>query len=63
MTEDDMVVWHHQLHGHGSQQTLEDSEGRGSLSTIVHEVLKSQTCLNNRTTTKVMHKILQAKPQ
>ena len=63
MTEDDMVVWHHQLNGHGSEQTLGDCEGQGSLSAIVHEVVKSQTCLNSGTTTKVMHKILQAKPQ
>ena len=47
MTEDEMVVRHHQLNGHGSQQTLEDSEGQGSLSAIVHKVVKNQTCLNN----------------
>ena len=26
-----MVGWHHQLDGHGFEQTLEDSEGQGSL--------------------------------
>ena len=31
-TEDEMVGWHHQLNGHESVQTLEDSEGQGSLA-------------------------------
>ena len=31
MTEDEMVEWHHQLYGHESEQTLEDSEGQESL--------------------------------
>ena len=31
VTEDEMVGWHHQLNGHESVQTLEDSEGQGSL--------------------------------
>ena len=31
MTEDEMVVWHHWLDGHESEQTLGDSEGQGSL--------------------------------
>ena len=26
-----MVGWHHQLNGHEFEQTLEDSEGQGSL--------------------------------
>ena len=30
MTEDEMVGWHHQLNGHGSEQTQGDSEGQGS---------------------------------
>ena len=25
------MKWHHQLNGHESEQTLEDSEGQGSL--------------------------------
>ena len=32
MTEDKMVVWHHQLNGHEFEQTLEDGEGQGSLA-------------------------------
>ena len=28
---DEVVGWHHQLNGHGFVQTLEDSEGQGSL--------------------------------
>ena len=27
-----MVGWHHQLNGHGFEQTLGDSEGQGSLA-------------------------------
>ena len=29
--EDEMVIQHHQLNGHESEQTLGDSEGQGSL--------------------------------
>ena len=31
-TEDEMVGWHHQLNGHESEQTPEDSEGQGNLA-------------------------------
>ena len=31
-TEDEMVGWHHPLDGHEFEQTLEDSEGQGSLA-------------------------------
>ena len=31
MTENEVVGWHHQLNGHEFEQTLEDSEGQGSL--------------------------------
>ena len=31
MSEDELVGWHHQLNGHGSEQTQGDSEGQGSL--------------------------------
>ena len=30
-TEDEMTGWHHRLNGHEFEQTLEDSEGQGSL--------------------------------
>ena len=30
-TEDEMVRWHHQLNGHGFDQTLGDGDGQGSL--------------------------------
>ena len=30
-TEDEMIGWHHQFKGHEFVQTLEDSEGQGSL--------------------------------
>ena len=36
MTDDGMVRWHHQLNGHEFKQTLGDSEGQGSLGTVVH---------------------------
>ena len=29
MTEDEMVGWHHRLHGHEFQQTQVDSKGQG----------------------------------
>ena len=32
VTEDEVVGWHHQLNGHEFEQTLEESEGRGSLA-------------------------------
>ena len=32
MTEDKLLGWHHQLHGHEFEQTLGDSEGQGSLA-------------------------------
>ena len=31
MTEDEMVGWHHQTHGHEFEQAPENSEGQGSL--------------------------------
>ena len=30
-TKDEMVVWHHQLNGHESEQAPGDSDGQGSL--------------------------------
>ena len=32
MTEDELVVWPHQLNGHEFDHTLGDSEGQGSLA-------------------------------
>ena len=32
MTEDEMVGWHHQLHGHEFKQALGDGVGLGSLA-------------------------------
>ena len=32
VTEDEIVGWHHQLNGYESEQTLEESEGQGSLA-------------------------------
>ena len=32
VTEDEMLGWHHQLHGHEFEQTPRDSEGQGSLA-------------------------------
>ena len=31
MIEDEMVGWHHRLHGHEFEQAQGDSEGQGSL--------------------------------
>ena len=41
-SEDEMVGWHHPLNGHGFEQTLEDSEGQGSLACCnswIHRVM------------------------
>ena len=32
MTEDEVVGWHHRLHGHKFEQAPGDSEGQGSLA-------------------------------
>ena len=32
MTEDEMVVWHHQLDGHGFEQAPENGGGQGGLA-------------------------------
>ena len=32
MTEDEVIRWHHRLHGHDFEQTLGDTEGQGSLA-------------------------------
>ena len=47
MTEDEMVRWHHRLHGHESEHTLGDSIGEGSLCAAVPGATKSQTQLNS----------------
>ena len=41
MAEDEMVGRHHQLNGHGFEQTLEDSEGQEAWHAAVHGVTKS----------------------
>ena len=46
----EMVVWHHQLNGHESEQTLRDSEGQGSLECCSSWGC-SQTPLSDWTTT------------
>ena len=49
-TEDEMVGWHHWLNGREFEQTLEDSEGQGSLMCCSHGFSKSQTWVSNWTT-------------
>ena len=46
-TEDEMVGWHHQLHGHEFGWTLEVGDGHGGGHAVVHGVAKSQTRLSN----------------
>ena len=43
MTEDEMVVWHHQLNGHEFDQALGFGDGQGSLKCCSSWVTKSQT--------------------
>ena len=47
MTENEMVVWHHQLNGHEFEQTRGDSEGQGSLVCCSSWVTKSWTQLSD----------------
>ena len=51
VTEDEMVGWHHGLNGHEFEQTLGDGEGHRSLHGTVHGIARSQTWLNDWTTT------------
>ena len=44
-TEDEMVGWHHQLNGHGFEQTPEDSGGQRCLASV--RVEKSRTPLSD----------------
>ena len=47
MTEDEMVGWYHRLNGHEFEQTLGDSEGKGSLACQVLGVTMRWTGLSN----------------
>ena len=50
MTKDEMVGWHHQLHGHELEQTPGDSEGQRSLACCSpwdHEESDTTESLNN----------------
>ena len=44
-TEDEMVGWHHRLHGHEFEQALGAGDGQGSL--VCYGVTKSQTRLSD----------------
>ena len=53
VTEDEMVGWHHQLNGHEFEQTLEDSEGQGTVACCSPRGRKETDTtqqLNNNTT-------------
>ena len=42
-TEDEMVGWHHRLHGHAFEQALGVGDGQGSLVCCSPWVAKSRT--------------------
>jgi len=42
-----VVRQHHQVNGHAFEQVPGDSEGQGSLASVVHGVTKSQTQLSD----------------
>ena len=50
-TKDEMVTWHYGVNGHEFEQTPGDCEGQGNLVCLQRGVAKSQTWLNNWTTT------------
>ena len=45
MTQDEMVVWHHQLNGHEYEQTPRDSERQESQACF--KSMRSQTVAHN----------------
>ena len=46
MTENEMVVWHHQLDGHEFEQVLIASNGQEAWCVAVHGITKSETQLS-----------------
>ena len=62
MTEDEMVGWHHQLHGYESEQAAGNGEGQGSLvccSPQGHKESDTTKRLNNKNETTKEELILQ----
>ena len=49
ITEDEMVGWHHWLHGHEFDQALGVGDGQEAWHAVVHEVAKSRTWLSDWT--------------
>ena len=49
MTEDEMVGWHHRLHGYELSKRQEMVKDRESWSAAVHGVTKNQTRPSDRT--------------
>ena len=47
MTEDEMVGWHHRLHGHGFGWTPGFGDGQEAWRAAVHGVTKSQIRLSD----------------
>ena len=47
MTEDEMVGWHHLLHGHGFGWTLGVGDAQGGLVCCGSQVAKSRTRLSD----------------
>ena len=47
MTEDDMVVWHHQLNEHEFEQTQKTVKDREAWCAVVHGVTKRRTGLRD----------------
>ena len=61
MTEDEMVVWHHQINGHEFEQALGDDEGQRSLACCIPWVHKESDMteqLNNNNKISNRHCII-----
>ena len=56
MTEDEMVVWHHQINGHEFEQALGDDEGQRSLACCIPWVRKESDMTEQLNNNKISNR-------